>query len=1368
MLTLVNKILILLLIIAFPAGLVAKENIGGGSVRQERRSQPRVSSDCLPGTSSAELNVNNIRCLVHNGGDMWWDLVGSPRYEVPKVDNPALARHSAFAAALWIGGIDGSEQLRIAAQTYRQSGNDFFPGPIRETTASTEQEICRKWDKHFSVYASEIKRFKQEYEQTGTVDLAAYPNIKNWPAENNDQGFSRYLAPFVDRNNNFKYEPDQGDFPAFAQNDETVLPDQMIWWVVNDKGNIHSETGGQAIGIEIQMLAFAFATSNAVNNMTFYRQKVINRSSLTLNRAYIGQWCDMDLGKYNDDWVGCDTTRGLGVCYNGDANDDGATGYGLYPPAIGVDFFQGPIADPNDGIDNDKDGRIDENDTIIENGQQIILPERISMSRFVYYNNDFTTSGNPTTATHFYNYLIGFWKNSQPIVDDRDGDGNGFPKDGESNYGPTNYMFPDYPTTGCDAGRRGPNPWSEKDLNIEPADRRFIQSAGPFTLKPGAVNEIITGVVWARNFGTLDVDQFGSFCELLQADDAAQKLFDNNFRLLRGPDAPSVSTGTNGMRPLNGEVEVVELDRKLILNWSSPRAESYFQKDPLLTTAPDPYFEFQGYLIYQLAGENVDPGTQLNDPEKARLIAQCDIQDSIATIVNRIQTSVSGAGTIITDVIAVQGANKGIFRSLEITQDAFAEAEDKRLVNYRDYYFTVIAYAYNYYTSDGRRMITSDNAPRIKGVPHKVEFERFGLVTKSDYADRPSIARVQGTGSSNVFLTLDTTINQDAEAIQNGRIQNVRYLPGFAPVDVKIVDPKRVKGGEYQLELVRDRFELSRPNVGDPTYTDSIMTDWILSEKKGNNFTPVQPLSQYTLRSRPPMVPQVAVPDPFSGAELVFADHGISVSVKEVTDAGDSSLYKTGMGIIGAKQVAKDPSKEWLTGLEYVDNSPYQWIWVGEQPRNADSTKPEQLYYDPATYISTQMYDPSREFTKLLNGTWAPYCLARTFNNSTGEIGPRVQFSHPNAGRNFPRFVPRSMVDSRKAVNLPNLPNVDIVFTKDHTKWSRCVVVETSPSKNLGSGARPMAAKWRKSLDKDANGNLFEVAGDLDISNQGYSWFPGYAINVETGQRLNIFFGESSWHKSENGDDMLFNPTESFGSDGRAVGGRHYIYVTNTPYDGCESYRQFLCVGTADVSNPATESAFSIQVVNPNGSGTISFDTVYQQVAWVSIAMATSAVLKFKEYKDMPTEIRTSLRVNHSYSKNENPIYTFDLRQYSFEEKLKDVAKRELENIRIVPNPFYGSSGVGRGRYETNQLDHRCKITNLPQRATIRIFTLSGTLIRTFQKDNSNAAQEWDMKNDFGVPIASGIYVIHIDAFELGSKVIKFMAIMPEIDLDQY
>jgi hypothetical protein len=68
--------------------------------------------------------------------------------------------------------------------------------------------------------------------------------------------------------------------------------------------------------------------------------------------------------------------------------------------------------------------------------------------------------------------------------------------------------------------------WDETTAGNTPSDRRFIQSAGPFTLEPGAVNYITTGVVWAR------AEQGGplaSVQKMKEADILAQALFDNCF-----------------------------------------------------------------------------------------------------------------------------------------------------------------------------------------------------------------------------------------------------------------------------------------------------------------------------------------------------------------------------------------------------------------------------------------------------------------------------------------------------------------------------------------------------------------------------------------------------------------------------------------------------------------------------------------------------------------------------------------------------------------------------------------------------------------------------------------------------------------------
>ena len=139
---------------------------------------------------------------------------------------------------------------------------------------------------------------------------------------------------------------------------------------------------------------------------------------------------------------------------------------------------------------------------------------------------------------------------------------------------------------------------------------------------------------------------------------------------------------------------------------------------------------------------------------------------------------------------------------------------------------------------------------------------------------------------------------------------------------------------------------------------------------------------------------------------------------------------------------------------------------------------------------------------------------------------------------------------------------------------------------------------------------------------------------------------------------------------------------------------------------------------------------------------------------------------------NFNPVYNFSTEDLIAVKGDVNVAKAAMETIKAVPNPYYGYSS-----YETNQLDNRVKITNLPERATIKIFTVSGTLIRTLKKDDGMTSIDWDLKNDFGIPIASGLYIIHVRArlwdasaneFIEKDKVIKWFGALRPIDLDTF
>lgn len=352
------------------AGLLGRAPDVSGRVQGNQSSNvaqsgSKLTAGCSPATAITYLELNNVRCRIDGTkGGMWMERATSTSgYEVPK----GSGSFSIFAGALWMGGLDVNGQLKLAAFTYGQGGNDFWPGPLNVYTAEIDAATCAKWDKYFYITRDEVDQFVAWW-NSGKTDPANYTipqSILNYPAHGDvSLGQDYYLAPFYDVDGDGQYDPEgSGDYPYYdlkgeidcrKVRDPRLFGDVTFWWIFNDKGNVHTETNGPSIGMEIRGQAFAFATNDEVNNMTFYNYALINRSTFTLTNTFFGQWADTDLGYSDDDYVGCDVQRGLGYAYNGDAFDEdgnGVKGYGNQPPAIGIDFFEGPYQD-NDGMDN--------------------------------------------------------------------------------------------------------------------------------------------------------------------------------------------------------------------------------------------------------------------------------------------------------------------------------------------------------------------------------------------------------------------------------------------------------------------------------------------------------------------------------------------------------------------------------------------------------------------------------------------------------------------------------------------------------------------------------------------------------------------------------------------------------------------------------------------------------------------------------------------------------------------------------------------------------------------------------------------------------------------------------------------------------
>jgi hypothetical protein len=97
----------------------------------------------------------------------------------------------------------------------------------------------------------------------------------------------------------------------------------------------------------------------------------------------------------------------------------------------------------------------------------------------------------------------------------------------------------------------------------------------------------------------------------------------------------------------------------------------------------------------------------------------------------------------------------------------------------------------------------------------------------------------------------------------------------------------------------------------------------------------------------------------------------------------------------------------------------------------------------------------------------------------------------------------------------------------------------------------------------------------------------------------------------------------------------------------------------------------------------------------------------------------------------------------------------------VVPNPYYAYSN-----YEFDKLDNVVKIVNLPDICTVNIYTVSGTLVRSYNKDSPVTSIDWDLKNFAGIPIASGVYLIHINVPGVCEKVLKWFGVIRPPDLD--
>lgn len=674
----------------------------------------QAQANCETGSAETTLDINNVSTKLFNIGSLFW-RAGNGTYEVPKGSGLV----SIFASGIWVGGqVDGD--LRFAGSTYGPW--EYWPGPLT-ANGTVSRDVCAEFDRFWKVNISDIRTYLNEGRTTS--DLSSWPIAYGAPFFVDTNGNGRRDATLDANGDGTPDEPrieldidDAGygtrqlDLAGGELPD--IIGDQGIWWVMNDMGGAHGWSEAEAIGLEVRAHAFAFASADALNNTTFYRFQFVYRGSQDMENTYIGIFSDPDLGEFNDDFIGSDPELGLGFVYNGDNFDDGGGGYGPVPPALGYDFFQGPLVGNgagsafNDGVDNDGDGEVDE-----EN-------ERLAIEKFFYFTNTSGITGDPSNAEEAYFFMRGLWPDGTPLKEG----GNGYDTNGPQ----VDYAFPGDP----------PGFWSEYNVDgtgqaNTPADRRFGVSSGPFTFQPGQIQEVVFGIIWSQAQGATVQPQIVSVRQLKFDDRTVQGAFNAEFSLPEPPPAVNVLS--------------TALDQEIILEWNSETGDlddilDYTVESPFAPpSAPDRTYDFEGFKVIQYRSPADQNGV---------IVATFDIQNNVTTVVDEGLDTV--VGEVVTQVVA-QGADTGVQTSISLTTDIFTNAP---LRNGTSYYYGVQPYAVNN-ASTGSKVFAAP-VTRVEVRPTRVGAVATNVTSGTPIPADPATGNVGGgTVTARVYNPAEVT-----------------------------------------------------------------------------------------------------------------------------------------------------------------------------------------------------------------------------------------------------------------------------------------------------------------------------------------------------------------------------------------------------------------------------------------------------------------------------------------------------------------------------------------------------------------------------------------------------------------------------------
>jgi hypothetical protein len=253
----------------------------------------------------------------------------------------------------------------------------------------------------------------------------------------------------------------------------------------------------------------------------------------------------------------------------------------------------------------------------------------------------------------------------------------------------------------------------------------------------------------------------------------------------------------------------------------------------------------------------------------------------------------------------------------------------------------------------------------------------------------------------------------------------------------------------------------------------------------------------------------------------------------------------------------------------------------------------------------------------------------------------------------------------------------------------------------------------------------------------------------------------------------LGNPDGIWDPDTILTKSGEMIAIFSSPYDATGSQIEltggdFETTGSGTVTRWADLARVStnIPVIPPDAVGITAEQKAIFASPWLSTMYLVGLERNNASSFFLPGDILTIPLEVYPYT--ESDIYSF----VTSKATLSEEGEKELWNkVNVFPNPLYGFNPAT--SYSGGAADEPfVTFSNLPTEVTVKIYSLSGQLLRTINQedkvDPTSPFLRWNLENESGLRVASGMYLAIVSSPKYGEKVLKFAIIMPQKQIQKY